>query len=420
MYLYMGFSKFENDKLGSIVEWIAIAPWKRSFYVKYTYLEKAEHYTSTDIVGEMLFKYVKASYISEKFAEKIVSTYRTQHEGSNKFRNKLPEDPKLLKVIKAENDEIEKEGMRDLPGRENYPWFILPDSLEELTKIAGALLKHMQGLHDKITICGLGQSPAWVIEAAGNLPHDGIEFGDHIPFSGSLIHCGYQSENPRYNEGIYCYNKPREKENVTREEIKAYRNTLDMLGLNPAKIAGVYRDEGMKLAIVDYISTGNGLASFLKIMFDWVNEFGEVTQSSFKEALIVVDMIDKYSMHKVRTVSLGKESIECKPLIEESGFLFKLGKGVDEGEASERLVKSYKHTKWQDSPEFTIENPDFISFIKGQVALAAKSHLAQQAFAVVEESKDNFEPSIADNLPDAVLSGENEEAGSIDIWFSNT
>lgn len=135
--------------------------------------------------------------------------------------------------------------------------------MDEFIKTASIYKKYK----DQPIIC-LGRSPKWFLNAALWMK-DGIKDYKFIAFSKYWFW-------PDNVEGM------RKLKNIapTEKEVTAYRKYLKRSAKDPRSIVNIFKKEGTKTVITDYISTGKGATSFLEIMADYAEDQGILEEFS--------------------------------------------------------------------------------------------------------------------------------------------
>lgn len=142
------------------------------------------------------------------------------------------------------------------------------DKLKELCEES----RKLKSEHPREIVVGLGQSPAYLIEAAKTHAAKNGEDSNrfkHAAFSGSFYH-GIVSVHPAItgrNEDLVFY--PTKDLMPNQRQIESYQKYLTSLNLSPEHIAQ-HAAYNRKTLIIDNIVTGGGLASFiLGILQKW-------------------------------------------------------------------------------------------------------------------------------------------------------
>lgn len=111
-------------------------------------------------------------------------------------------------------------------------------------------------------LVGVGNSPAWIIEAAALLSTDSTKFLPRsIPYSGSVLELeSKQSDGNRVyssNEPVYCADSLR-------------RLCADSI-CDPASVVARYQTHKLKTTFVDSFFSGQGIVSFIAQLSSWAN-----------------------------------------------------------------------------------------------------------------------------------------------------
>lgn len=162
--------------------------------------------------------------------------------------------------------------------------YILSDLSNRLLLITFAqkLLRHCSS---DDYICCLGQSPAWVVKTAQLLDSYPQRY-TYIAFSGSWFITKPRIKRSRsiFNEGNYALMHTR----PTKSQLSAYKAYLTRLGVSPTSIIERYKTHGRRTVIVEHIHDGNGLRSFLSILYGWAQHKRKELQQAMVIYLIAI------------------------------------------------------------------------------------------------------------------------------------
>lgn len=189
--------------------------------------------------------------------------------------------------------------------RDFYKNPVHPLTVEKNLKLIVAHARQILDTYPRDRIFCLGQSPAYIIEAAKImklLEGESIDNISTIAFSGTLLKLC-----KRKNVSI-CYvllKNPSRRQ--IREKIAAYRNYLTSLGLDPETIVNEYQ-HGARTVIVDFAHSGSGLASFILLLKNWAKETGlyqEVMEALYTNIFVTSDdqppfkLFPHYTKHQI-------------------------------------------------------------------------------------------------------------------------
>lgn len=202
---------------------------------------------------------------------------------------------------------------------------------------------HLTSLFPTQTIVGLGQSPAWILEAA-KIRDSNPERLKLVAFSG-----GWYDSNLKLDTFI----KPKS------DVVALYRDYLATIGLSPQKIIRNH-SAADRLVIVEHTHSGKGLKSFLEILTDWATE--ERCLDSLKPALHVHLIVgeDMQSSHlpKVKPEDLCIRSIQMT----KGSFVVDMSNAPDE---LDRVVPHYSQHEWgRVNPSQEKFNSDTVGHIR--------------------------------------------------------
>ncbi len=226
-----------------------------------------------------------------------------------------------------------------------------PDYLEELRKIALELRESFP----KATICGLGQSPAYIIEALQRLDEiDGIkeQRAHRIAFSG------------RWFTSDGCLFNPLEEKPNTKQTT-AYRKYLEKNGFDLAKIVERHQKTETKTIVIDYVQSGAALYSFLDVLFAWAEEYDllEELQSAVQAHIFTLysPLPEQYN----DLASLGFK-VTVHPVTRKNTSRLIYCMCNSDSWYDDRLVPSFKYTQWNkvDPAKFKPSfNADLLRFM---------------------------------------------------------
>lgn len=130
-----------------------------------------------------------------------------------------------------------------------------------------------------------------------------------------------------------------------------YRKRLKKRHLSPQQIIESHRRDQRPTVFIDYINSGNGLASFMHMMYDWARESGPDTLRHFLAATRVHTLKeqDKRGIEVMRFPDLGL-SIEPTSQRISDNFAHYFADSRDD--SPDRLVGFYPPTEWhRGSPD---------------------------------------------------------------------
>ena len=140
----------------------------------------------------------------------------------------------------------------------------------------------------------------------------------------------------------------------SRDEVAAYRAYLCSLNLTPKKIVERARN-GQQTVLVDVFASGEGVASFCKVMLDWANEEGidNIVASNLKIAnfLYRVDgkpepgkiIIDNYPPIDVRNINPENYNLE---FVSDTSNRGKTGTEINDEPSRERILPYFSFREW--------------------------------------------------------------------------
>lgn len=322
------------------------------------------------------------------------------------------------------------EGKKSLnPYNSELQWYDFPVNLEIIAQTAKKIIDAYPG-HK---IFSLGQTPAWLIKAASMLSSE-CEFG-FIPFSGSYVDAIFSSGNlpkdgkleksmlyKKRIENPNSYKSPFTKKTYPSSElISKYHNLLDSFDLNPLKIINNFQENNTKTVILDFTLSGQGLASFLSILFDYASS-KSINAEKFKTAIEVVILADSQEEISLTNIRLGDESnfvtITCEHLVAENlpytEVILELAVGaneMDQASGDDRIVPSYPAEKWMEDPIWP-ENTATINYITSQLREAVEKICSQN---VSEPDNHHLSEITSAALANSELAGISNENWA-DFW----
>lgn len=210
-----------------------------------------------------------------------------------------------------------------------------PDKMSELCEEAQQLCTD----HPTAIVIGLGQSPAYLIEAAKALAAQKGESDDrfkHVAFSGSFYHACLSSHPAISGRNKDLYFAPTKDLLPSEDEIKAYRDYLTSLHLFPENLS-LHAKFNKRPLIVDNVVTGGGLASFMSILQKWGHE-RKVNNPSLETALHVRIYPGCETLYKV------SYPVETHSIVGHSKTLTEFGHWYNHEE--NRLVPKFQPALW--------------------------------------------------------------------------
>ncbi len=175
------------------------------------------------------------------------------------------------------------------------------DELMELSSVADTLLF-------------LGRSPLWISEILRIKKKHRRQV--RVAFSGSPIFCESWER----------------RQNLSRQSIMAFRNYLVNLGITPQSILQIPGH----LVIIDFISSGKSMSSFLQILLDWCSEMNIDPEFILKKFKVIrlahedrrgsaVELQIQVEVQPANTIFINRSLLswlsECAPM-ESIGFSF--------------------------------------------------------------------------------------------------
>ena len=248
-------------------------------------------------------------------------------------------------------------------------WFAFPSNFQIIAQTAFNFLK----THPDSRTFSLGQSPAWIVEAAKLIDPKG-EFGV-IPFSGNYV----IPQNDEKEENL-IFKLSSFSPYTENTKIELYQKLLTDLHLSPEEIIDKFLNDKKPTNILEFTLTGGGLASFVYLLFKWAEK--ESQFDIFKEALRIVILDDclEDSGSKI-TINIEDVSIKCEHFLVENipgaDLMWQLANGVDTGSESDRLVPSYPHSIWENLPPILNENADHINNITALLKEAVTPYIVE-------------------------------------------
>ena len=174
-------------------------------------------------------------------------------------------------------------------------------------------------------VVGLGQSPAWVLEAAKRLDNRPDRFS-HVAFSGGWY-------------DLHLNDIPDQRGSKTQTE--RYRSYLSECGLTPTDIIET------PIVLVERTYSGKGLKSFLEILLEWGNDLNKLKE--LKDALhthiIICQDFRGPQCPQSSPEDLGIKSGQMT----DGHFLEQMSNSPDD---LDRLIPHYDHSKWDHRPDF--------------------------------------------------------------------
>ena len=185
-------------------------------------------------------------------------------------------------------------------------------------------------------IVGLGQSPAWILEAAKRLDHAPDRFSN-VAFSGSWYNSNLQRDSYQM---------------VSLEKTMQYRGFLTECKLTPSDII---KDP---IILVEHTHSGKGLKSFLDVLIEWGRELG--IESQLRNA-VHVHIIVGEDMLSYRCPRTSPSSLLIKSGQTTSGaFVVAMSNSADD---LDRLIPHYACHEWNTPPNFRGLNQTGIDLI---------------------------------------------------------
>jgi len=130
-----------------------------------------------------------------------------------------------------------------------------------------SLAQDLIDLYPNSSFCALGQSPAWVINAIEKLSL--LQNTDtntyQVAFSGNMV-------TSRTKGSCFADFEP---DNAEQYDIKAYRDYLSSVNMDPDSIIERFKKDRQKTTIVDFYQIGAGISSFSWILASWAEEMNK-------------------------------------------------------------------------------------------------------------------------------------------------
>ena len=202
---------------------------------------------------------------------------------------------------------------------------------------------HLISLFPTQTIVGLGQSPAWILEAA-KIQDSNPERLKLVAFSG-----GWYGSDLRLDTA----GKPKP------DVVMLYREYLTTIGLSPQQIINNH-SAANRLVIVEHTHSGKGLKSFLEILTDWAREdrYLNSLKSSLHVHLIVGEDMQSSHLPRVNPEDLFIRSIQMT----QGSFVVDMSNSPDD---LDRVVPHYAQHEWgRVDPSQEKFNADIVARIR--------------------------------------------------------
>jgi len=123
------------------------------------------------------------------------------------------------------------------------------------------LARTFRHTHPTARVVSLGQSPAWLVKIMEIMDTKSTNIDEkyiYMPFSGNITIKNYHTSTYSYNIELQTVSQ-------------TFKKTMQNRGLSPRQIIDNNKN-GVPTIILEYIYTGNGLASFIFILSKWAIE----------------------------------------------------------------------------------------------------------------------------------------------------
>lgn len=218
-------------------------------------------------------------------------------------------------------------------------WWDNKNNFSILVENGAAILDHYAD--PNIRIVSLGQSPAWFVKSAEKLAkkRNVKRKFDYIAYSNE--HSQYRTDDMQSSDRTYTRGTRPKYEN----EIQRYRTYLCQKGFDPLSLIEYYKKTGQPTVLLEYVHSGDSLATFLAILFSWANQLG--VANDLQKSLIVHTYAGP-----LETITLPELDIEIKcetkPTINNSP---KIDFGSTESTKDrDRIVPKYPPPDWCNPP----------------------------------------------------------------------
>lgn len=154
----------------------------------------------------------------------------------------------------------------------NIAWYEYDKAYAEVLALSQALLNTQPNFARTIFV-SLGQSPAWVVRGAKIIadrlygPDSYANNFRYLPFSYK-----FYGLSKSVNEKENAYFVPELDFLPSKDQKTAYRKFLTQQSMDPISITSRFNNDGITTVLVEYVETGESLASFISILAAWSRE----------------------------------------------------------------------------------------------------------------------------------------------------
>lgn len=271
--------------------------------------------------------------------------------------------------------------MRLKNDQEESPWY----NNVEMLKKCGITAKHLMKCYPSARFVSLGQSPAWIVHTINVIKSENNSNYDsyYIPFSGRF----YESATGMLSNDSTTPKKAyRQTVNTRPEHELSYRNILAQLDFTPKTIIE-RAQQGQPTVLLEYTQSGEGLASFISVIYRWARELG--AEDVLHKALSVCILVQDFNALKVISIPEENITVVADRLQVDTDMIVAIANGVDDGPLAERLVAHYPFWRWDKPPSLSKAHHNNIQHIADNLRVHIPRQIASPPKFNTESNRKN-------------------------------